>query len=516
MAADRRRKISRRVSLRRKRQMQALFILISAMVIFVFAGSYLALRNYVRQVKETEICDNVFIGNVDVSGMTAEKAEEVMEKHLKEDRATILTMMVGEKNTETTLKELGLSVKGMDKLIQEAVDYGKKGSMWRRYRQMKKLVKKPLVIKETFVLDKESADAVFEEKVIPLENGAVDAAIRKTDNGFEIEAEKEGKTVNVIESLEKITTHLNQEWDHEDFSVEMVLKKDMPRITEADLEQIQDELGTFSTDAGGGERWQNLKTGVGKLNGVVLMPGEELSVYDTTSPYDEEHGYVEAGAYENGQIVPAFGGGICQVSSTLYNAVIYAELEVLERSPHSMTVAYVEPSRDAAIAGGYMDFRFKNPYDAPVYIYGTIDGANQLIFTIYGKETRPKNRKIEFESETVSTEEYKVVYQENPNLQLGQMQYTGNPHVGKEARLWKIIYKDGKEVSREEFNTSYYSKSDEIIEVGTKGAGAASGAISTAIASQNYEQIMNAINQAASYDQSYSEDDNEEEESDES
>ena len=165
-----------------------------------------------------------------------------------------------------------------------------------------------------------------------------------------------------------------------------------------------------------------------------------------------------------------------------------------------------------------MDFRFKNPYDTPVYIYGTIDGANQLIFTIYGKETRPKNRKIEFESETVSTEEYKVVYQENPNLQLGQMQYTGNPHVGKEARLWKIIYKDGKEVSREEFNTSYYSKSDEIIEVGTKGAGAASAAISTAIASQNYEQIMNAINQAASYsyDQSYSEDDYEEEESDES
>lgn len=507
MTAGRRRKISRRTSLRRKRRMQALFILISAAVIFVFAGSYLALRNYVKQVKETEICDNVYIGNVDVSGMTAEQAKEVMEKHLKEDRATILTMEVEEQKVETTLKEMGLSVQEMDRLIQEAVDYGKKGSMWKRYRQMKKLVKKPLVIQEIFTLDKESANAVFEEKVIPLENGATDAVIRKTVSGFDIEAEKEGKTVDVEQSLEKITTSLNQDWDHEDLAVEMVLKKDMPRITAADLEQIQDELGTFSTDAGGGERWQNLKTGVGKLNGVVLMPGEEISVYDTTAPYDEEHGYVEAGAYENGQVVPAYGGGICQVSSTLYNAVIYAELEILERYPHSMTVDYVEPSRDAAIAGGYMDFRFKNPYDAPIYIYGTIDGANQLIITIYGKETRPKNRKVEFESETLSTEEYAVVYKENPELSLGEIKYTGNPHVGKEARLWKIVYKDGKEVSREEFNTSNYSKSDEIIEVGTKGAGSASAAISAAIASQNYEQIMNAINQASSSEQSNSNED---------
>ena len=154
-----------------------------------------------------------------------------------------------------------------------------------------------------------------------------------------------------------------------------------------------------------------------------------------------------------------------------------------------------------------MDLRFKNPYDAPIYIYGTIDGANQLIITIYGKETRPKNRKVEFESETLSTEEYAVVYKENPELSLGEIKYTGNPHVGKEARLWKIVYKDGKEVSREEFNTSNYSKSDEIIEVGTKGAGSASAAISAAIASQNYEQIMNAINHASSSEQSNSNED---------
>ena len=257
---------------------------------------------------------------------------------------------------------------------------------------------------------------------------------------------------------------------------------------------MTDELGSFSTYAGGGQRWTNLKTGVGKLNGVILMPGEELSVYDTTAPYDEEHGYVEGTAYENGQVVPSYGGGICQVSSTLYNAVIYAELEIVERYPHSMAVDYVEPSRDAAIAGGVMDFRFKNPYSAPVYIFGEIDSSNQLRVVIYGKETRPENRSIEFESETLSTENYGVTYKAAPGLAFGQMQYTGSPHTGREARLWKVVYENGAEVSRDIFNTSSYAKSDQIVEVGTAGGSAeAVSALEAAIASQDGNAINSAI-----------------------
>ena len=184
------------------------------------------------------------------------------------------------------------------------------------------------------------------------------------------------------------------------------------------------------------------------------------------------------------------------MSTTLYNAVIYAELEIVERAPHSMTVDYVEPSRDAAIAGDYLDFRFKNPYDTPIYIYGEIDGENQLRFIIYGQETRPESRTIEFESETLSTEEYGVVYGENPELPFGEMESTGNPHVGKSAQLWKIVYENGQEVSREVFNTSHYMKSDEIIEVGTSGGSAAAvSLLQTAIASQDKAQIQNAINE---------------------
>ena len=109
--------------------------------------------------------------------------------------------------------------------------------------------------------------------------------------------------MDIEATIEVITEQLNQEWNHEDFSVEVSTKKEEPEITEEDLSEIQDELGSFWTDAGGGERWNNLKTGTERLNGKILMPGETLSVGQVTGPYTAENGYVEAGAYENGQVV---------------------------------------------------------------------------------------------------------------------------------------------------------------------------------------------------------------------
>ena len=125
---------------------------------------------------------------------------------------------------------------------------------------------------------------------------------------------------------------------------------------------------------------QNIRRATELINGTVVMPGEEFSVEQATLPYTEENGYVAGSAYENGQIVESIGGGLCQVSTTLYNAVLYAELEVTRRAPHSMSVSYVEPSRDAMIAEGISDFKFVNNYDTPILIEGYIDGNNQLGF----------------------------------------------------------------------------------------------------------------------------------------
>ncbi len=479
----------------RKKKLKMAALLTVAGLVIVFGGVYLALRSYVGKTDKDAICNNIFIGTMDVSGMTQAEAASALREQAEADAGIMVTLKLREHNIETSLGEFGYHSPDIDKLVKKAVDYGKKGSMWKRYRQMKKLEDEAHILKENYTIEEKKVAVLLEEKAGALLQGPEDAYITRTEDGMlNIVDEKEGETIDTKGMLENITGYLNGEWKHEAFSMELAVIREKPEIIRADLEQITDELGSYSTDAGGGQRWTNLKTGVGKLNGIIMKPGEELSVYDTTAPYDEEHGYVEGTAYENGQVVPSYGGGICQVSTTLYNAAIYAELEIVERYPHSMAVDYVEPSRDAAIAGGVMDFRFKNPYPTPIYIFGEIDSANQLRVVIYGKETRPENRSIEFESETLSTENYSVTYKAAPNRSFGDIEYTGSPHTGREARLWKVIYENGAEVSRDIFNTSTYAKSDQIVEVGTAGGSAeAVSALETAIASQDLDAINSAI-----------------------
>ena len=484
--------------MRRKRRI-VLFGLVFVCVCIVLAVACGIQYRYVSQYPKDRICSNIYIGKVNVSNMTKGEAKKILEEHLQEDRTRKAILGVGDKSAEATLEELGLQYEEIDANIQKAMDYGKEGSLWSRYWKLKKLEKEKLVLPEKITVDSELAESILSERTVPLAEHAVNATIERSGGTFHIEDEKDGQTVDVDASIAKLNEYLSGEWNHEEFSVEMVLVEETPTVRKEDLESIQDVLGTFSTDAGGGNRWQNLITGVGLLNGTVLMPGEEMSFHDQTSPYDAEHGYVEAGSYENGEVVDSFGGGICQVSTTLYNAILYAELEVLERYPHSMLVAYVDPSRDAAIAGDYLDLVFKNSYDTPIYIAGEIDGANQLTFTIYGKETREEGRSIALESETLTTEEYGVIYQEDPEAELGNKKYAGSPHTGKTAQLWKIVYQDGQEISRDVINHSSYDKTDQIIKIGTMSDNSEAAAlVRNAISSQDGDQINEAISQAVS------------------
>ena len=147
-------------------------------------------------------------------------------------------------------------------------------------------------------------------------------------------------------------------------------------------------------------RSKNLRNGAAKINGTVLMPGEEFSAYTWLTPFTVENGYASAGSYANGQ-VDTVGGGLPHPGMMLYNAALLAEMDITQRQNHSMIVTYVPASQDSAIAGTYKDLKFKNPYDTPIYMEGAVNGGT-ISFTIYGKETRPANRTIKYVSETLS------------------------------------------------------------------------------------------------------------------
>ena len=165
-------------------------------------------------------------------------------------------------------------------------------------------------------------------------------------------------------------------------------------------------------------------------------------------------------------MVDSIGGGICQVSTTLYNAVLLSELEVVERNNHSMIISYVKPSMDAAIAeSAGKDFRFINNLANPIYIEGHTAGK-QITFTIYGVETRDPGRKVRYESEVLSTTQ-----PDHEEITATAAQGVGyidvqSAHIGYKAQLWKIVEENGTEVSREVINSSSYKVSPRSAVVG--------------------------------------------------
>ncbi len=489
--------MSKKARLRRRRRHLILGggALLCALAVLLII--YISRYRYVHSVDDDTVCDNIFIGQTDVSGMTADQAKKAVQKKIEEYGRLTLTMQAGGQSADATFQELGLNMRDVDRLVDRAVAYGKEGSVWKRYRQMKALEEEKQVIDEKFMLTADMAAEVIEEKTGPLKTGAVDASISRSDDGFTITDGAAGESVDTTASIQKIETYLNDEWDYKAASIEMVVEKEEPRITRADLESIQDELGSYSTDAGYGSRVTNLKRGAELLNGTVLLPGEELSVLEKTLPYTEENGYVDGGAYANGEVVQSIAGGICQVSSTLYNAVLYSELEVTQRSAHSMSVSYVKPSKDAAVAEGVKDFKFKNNYSTPIFIEGYIDGNGTLQFHIYGKDTRDAGHSVEYESEVLEQMEYTKKYVEDSDSAIGSMNEKGTAINGKTARLWKVVYENGNEVSRDVINNSTYRASEVKVLVGTRSDNAeASQLVRNAIGSQDEEQIWGAINRA--------------------
>lgn len=439
------------------------------------------------------IADGVYIGNINVSGMTEEEAAQAVDAYVEAAGEVEFTLAAGEKNITVSAADLGVHFSDVS-VVQEAMDVGRSGNLIKRYKDKKDLENGDKVIALQLDVDTSAVTALLEENAEKLNQEAVDCGLVREDGAFIITEGAQGIEVNVTDSIRAIEDYISAEWDGTDAGITLVAEIVEPRGTREELSRIQDVLGSYNTNYSdsGRNRCDNIATAASKINGTVLYPGDEFSVYEAIGPLDAANGYELAGAYENGQTVESYGGGVCQVSSTLYNAVILAELEVTQRSNHSMIVTYVKPSMDAAIAGDYKDLRFVNNQDAPIYIEGYTVGKN-VYFSIYGEETRPANRVVTYESEVVS--------QQDPGVQFvatgdpaGYVGVSQGKHIGYVAQLWKVVTVDGVEESREIFNKSTYRASPKIVNVGTASEDPnVSAIIGAAIATGDEATIYAAI-----------------------
>lgn len=446
--------------------------IVLAVAILLTVGFFVGNGNPVHAVSMTDdkIASGVFISDVDVSGMTKAQAKDAVNEYVESLKTTELTLNGANGSIALLVDEMGITAT-VDEAVDRAFVVAHQGNLINRFKETKDLEKNNLVVDLKLSIDKQLTAHAIYDKVEPLNVKAVNNGLKKENGEFVFVPGETGYEVNIVESVYKLESFITQEWDRTPATVALITDVIEPAGTQEELAQIQDILGTFTTDFSSSDsgRATNVTNGTSKLNGTLLYPGEELSVYEICHPFTIANGYGVGGAYENGVVVDSVGGGICQVSSTLYNAVIRAELEVTQRFNHSMTVSYVAPSDDAAIAGTWKDFRFVNNQDTPIYVEGYC--ANKKVtFNIYGKETRPSNRKVSFESEIVSQEPATIQFTVNATLPIGYLHVDQGAHLKTQARLWKIVSVDGVEQSREIFNKSNYVASPKMIALGSAGA----------------------------------------------
>lgn len=438
------------------------------------------------------ISQGVYIGDVDVSGMTQEEAKKAVEDGMSEAKAANITLKVDDQETVVSAGDLGLSWAN-EEVVQEAAELGKSGNIIKRYKDKKDLENESRKYDIDYSVDRSSIQKVLEEKEDVFNREPTDAQLSTENGAFEVVQGENGIELNVEKSVKKILKSLKTDWDGKNTTIELAADIKEPECTTEDLASITDVLGTATTYYGSTTgRNKNVETGAEKLNGHILMPGEEFSVTDAVVPFTEENGYELAPSYESGKVVDSYGGGICQVSTTLYNAVLNAELEVLERHNHTMIVTYVDPSKDAAIAEGLMDLRFANNTDYPIYISGYAYGG-ELTFTIYGHETRDPNRTVEYVSETTGTTTADGVALYATDQPVGYLSQTQGALQGLTAVLWKYVTENG-ETTKEQVNSSTYQATPVCYDVGVNTDNpTVAAAIQSAIANNDLDQVQAII-----------------------
>ena len=446
----------------------------------------------VQAKQNVTIHRGVYIGNTDVSGMTQEEAGSAVEELVQNAlQAEITLVCVGDHTVTVAAQDMGVTWNDED-IIKEALSIAKTGNVVSRYKEQKDLQKDNMILPLQYELDKTMISSIVQEKCDGYDEEAEDVGLTRVDGTFQTTEGKAGVILNNEAAVDLIYETLTDGWDGSSVSITLPTIQDAPKGSAEELAAVKDVLATFTTSysTSSADRSANVANGCRLVNGTTLYPGDTFSMYDTIKPFTVENGYFMAGSYVNGMVVDSLGGGICQVSTTLYNAVLRAEIEVTERHNHSMIVSYVPASADAAIAeSSGKDFKFTNNTDYPIYIEG-ITADKQITFNIYGVETRSSDRKVSYESEVLETI--------NPTVE-NIVQTTSQPlgythiqsaHIGYKARLWKIVTVGGKEESREIVNSSSYKMVPRTITVGISTENAdAYNQVQAAIASGSIDQV---------------------------
>ncbi|MDR1150299.1 MAG: VanW family protein [Clostridiales bacterium] len=455
-----------------KKSINKIFIFVISIILVCILSFLFIKKSYskiTRVVDIDKIYENIFVNDINVSLLSIEEAEKKLDDKLnKNNFKKVIIFIDNKKNNEYRFNFKDFDAKyDVKRAVKKAFNYARTGKILDRYEKIIKLKKNPLKINIEYSYDLDFVKKKLNEikKLSFIE--PVNARLMRDNNRFIMISDKNGFFFDVEKNLPEVENLLK---DKSSGKIELIFKEIEAEYKNKDLENIKDILGGFSTNfnvsSKNKNRNINISNAVSKINNIMIYPGEVFSLCKILEPYSYENGYLKAISIINGKISDDLAGGICQVSTTLYNTALHAELEIIERQNHSRKVSYVDYAFDATMANNYIDLKIKNNLESAILIESYIN-KNNIFVNIYGQETRNKSRKIKFINELIETVQPPIEQiTKDSNIKKDNRLIIIRAQPGYVYKLYKLIYNNNNLIDKKLINTSFYNPIRGVIKIG--------------------------------------------------
>lgn len=431
----------------------------SVLSLLILVGLSLLLYSWDHHV----IVEGVKVSGVNVSNLTEPQAKEAIDKEALRLKDQTVKLSLAQRSTDVTLEELGLTLTA-DSALQEAYDFGRKGSLLERVLS-KMTASKGVDLALTSKWNEDVLLKTINKEFNEFNKPAKDASFKITSkNTMMIESEQTGKTIDT-QTLAKQIQEIDIFKPIPEIQVDY--KEQLPQLTAAQLEvqKITGLLSTYTTrfDPSQTARSENVRLAAKALDGAVIKPGDILSFNQIVGERTVEGGYKDAYIIVDGEFVPGLAGGICQVSSTLYNTGLLANLAVVQRSNHDLAISYVPLGQDATVAYPSLDLKFQNNSGGYLLLRTRV-GDNSLTIELYGKVTPGQEVVITNTRDSVIPPvEQKLVDETLPHG-ASHVKQVGQPgYIVNSTRTVKV---NGQVIKTEPLKQSKYQPLPKIVLVG--------------------------------------------------
>lgn len=447
---------------------KAIVITLASVLLFAAGAAGVGIYHISNNVKSYDslIYPGVKVEDVALSGMTKVQAQGILQE--KYHNALIkkkINIKASDKNYTIDYSKLNARY-NIDEVVNEAFNYGKNQGMFEKYKLIKNQSAKQINLK--FSYDSQPVKNLIAQMEKDINKSPENASLRMVSSGaFSVTSDKKGVKLNSSKLQSDILQKINGELSA-DIDIQAPIEDVQATITADKLSKVNTKISSYTTDfsTSSANRAANISLATGSINGKLLMPGDSFSFNDVVGKRTAAKGYREAPVIIGNKLDSGLGGGICQVSTTLYNAVMRANVKPTERSHHSLPSHYVGLGMDATVDYGNLDYKFKNTLQYPMYIEGVIYNG-KVTFNVYS-DSSLASRTYDLVNEVYDTMQPDTKYIDDPNMYEGETQIDQPASIGYKVKVYENTYENGKLIKHELLTNETYAKVDAVIRRGTK------------------------------------------------